>query len=327
MSIDINSNTSSSGALAPKVPQALTTLPPIATADDIKAATDRDGAVIVQQVLSPDLLARIIADLEPHRAGINPRTDYDGDAYGAFLPNTKRMEGLVQKSDAVVEAILDERYLAWAEMSLDWCGEIQLNAAQLIEIGPGEDAQVLHRDEGTWPELAGGEQQLMVNCLLALSDFTEEVGATRVVVGSHKDMAIDPYALDPATASIPALMKAGDALYYTGKAIHGGGANRTTDFYRRAITISFTLGWLKPEEAHTLSVTPERLSALPRRMRELCSFAGYHMCGAAMPVFSHRLQMRDPYTVLFGEQRYDYQKKATRSSATATNSRPKTEGS
>ena len=300
--------TSSSRALATETPQALTTLPPTATADDIKEAADRDGAVIVQQVVPPDLLARIIADLEPYLAGIDPKTDYDGDAYGAFLPHTKRLEGLVQKSDAVVQAILDERYLAWAEKCLDWCGEIQLNAAQLIEIGPGEDAQMLHRDEGTWPEIAGGERQLLVNCLLALSDFTEEAGATRVVVGSHKDMTIDPYALDPATASVPALMKAGDALYYTGKAIHGGGANRTTDFYRRAITISFALGWLKPEEAHTLSVTPERMRELPRRIRELCSFAGYHMFGAAMPVFSHRLQMRDPYTILFGEQRYDYQK-------------------
>lgn len=308
MSIDITNSSTLPEAFATEAPRTLTTLPPTATAEDIKAIADRDGAVIVQQVLSPELLARIIADLEPHLAGIDPKTDYDGDAYGAFLPNTRRMEGLVEKSDAVVEAILDERYLAWAEQSLDWCGEIQLNAAQLIEIGPGEDAQMLHRDEGTWPEIAGGEQQLLVNCLLALSDFTEEVGATRVVVGSHKDMTIDPYALDPATASVPALMKAGDALYYTGKAIHGGGANRTTDFYRRAITISFTLGWLKPEEAHTLSVTPERLRDLPPRMRELCSFAGYHMYGATMPVFSHRLQMRDPYTVLFGEQRFDYQK-------------------
>ena len=296
-------NALSAGTPEALSPPKLTMLPPTATAEDIDAAVDRDGAVIVQQVLSPDLLAHIIADLEPHLAGINPKTDYDGDAYGAFLPNTKRMEGLVQKSDAVVEAILDERYLAWAEKSLDWCGEIQLNAAQLIEIGPGEGAQMLHRDEGTWPEIAGGEQQLVVNCLLALSDFTEEAGATRVVAGTHKDMTIDPSALDPATASVPALMKAGDALYWTGKTIHGGGANRTVDFYRRAITISFALGWLKPEEAHTLSVTPERMRELPRRIRELCSFAGYRMYGPTVPVFSHRLQMRDPYTVLFGEQR------------------------
>lgn len=305
--MNISATASGSGAAVERSAETLGTLPPSATADDIEAATNQDGAVVVQQVLSPDLLARIISDLEPYLDGINPKTDYDGDAYGAFLPNTKRLEGLVQKSDAVVEAILDGRYLAWAERSLPWCGEIQLNAAQLIEIGPGEAAQVLHRDEGTWPELAGGEQQLVVNCLLALSDFTEEVGATRVVVGSHKDITIDPYALDPATASVPVLMEAGDALYFTGKTIHGGGANQTSDFYRRAIAISFTLGWVKPEEAHTLSITPERLREIPRRMRELCSFAGYHMYGVETPVFSHRLHMRDPYTVLFGERRFNDQ--------------------
>ena len=288
----------------------LTTLPHSATAEDINETVDRDGAVIVQQVLSPELVSRILADVEPYLASINPKTDYDGNAYGALLPHTKRLEGLVQKSDAVVETILDERYLAWAERSLDWCGEIQLNAAQLIEIGPGEEAQMLHRDDGNWPEIAGGGKQLLVNCILALSDFTEETGATRVVVGSHKDMTFDPYTLDPATPTVPAFMKAGDALYFTGKTIHGGGANKTTDVYRRGLSISFTLGWLKPEEAHTLSVTPERMRQLPRRIRELCSFAGYHMLGPTIPVFSHRLEMRDPYTVLFGEQRYDYQKRS-----------------
>ena len=142
----------SADVLSPERPLALATLPATATAAEIKETTDRDGAVIVRQVLSPDLLARISADLEPYLAGINPRTDYDGDAYGAFLPKTKRLEGLAQKSDAVVEAILDPRYLEWAEENLEWCGEIQLNAAQLIEIAPGEEAQVLHRDEGHGPK-------------------------------------------------------------------------------------------------------------------------------------------------------------------------------
>ena len=84
----------------------------------------------------------------------------------------------------------------------------------------------------------------------------------------------------------------------------------TTTSCRPDAIISSAISIARTEEAHTLSVTPERLQELPRRMRELCSFAGYHMYGAEMPVFSHRLQMRDPYTVLFGEQRYSYQKGA-----------------
>ena len=302
------------GAISSQPSRAIQTLPSTATADDIKAAVDRDGAVIVQQVLSPDLVSRILADVEPYLAKVDPENDYDGDAYGALLPRTKRLEGLVQKSDAVVEAILDERYLAWAEKALDWCGEIQLNAAQMMVIGPGEEPQMLHRDDGSWPQIADGPKQILVNSILALSDFTEETGATRILVGSHNDTTIDPYTLGPATVTVPALMKAGDALYFTGKTIHGGGANKTTDIYRSGLSISFTLGWLKPEEAHTLSVTPERMHILPRRIRELCSFAGYHPFGPTRAHFSHRLEMRDPYTILFGEQRYDYQAKSTRRS-------------
>lgn len=283
--------------------QAIKTLPPSATADDIKQAVDRDGAVIVQQVLSPDAVSRILADVAPFLEKINPETDYDDVIYGEFLSRTRRLEGLVQKSDAVVEAILDERSLEWAENTLDWCGEIQLNGALLMEIGPGEEFQALHRDHGNYPQIFNSGHEILINSILALSDFTEENGATRVAIGSHKDLSIDPKTLDPSIATVPAVMKAGDALYFSGRTIHGGGANKTTNTYRRGLSISFTLGWLKPEEAHTLSIALERMNSLPRRIRELCSFAGYRPHSSRPAYFTHRLEMQDPYTVLFGEQR------------------------
>jgi ectoine hydroxylase-related dioxygenase (phytanoyl-CoA dioxygenase family) len=139
--------------------------------------------------------------------------------------------------------------------------------------------------------------------MLALSDFTEELGATRVAPGSNRDQTIDPATLDVGTQTVPAVMKAGDALFFTGKVIHGGGANRTTDRSRRGLTMTFSLGWLKSEEAQTLAVTRERAQKLPPRMRELCSFAGYRPYGPQVPVYSYRLEMNDPYTVIFGEER------------------------
>lgn len=280
----------------------LTTLASTATAAEIFEITERDGGVIVEQVLSLDLRARINAELGPYLEGIDPSRAY-GDAGGAFGLRTKRLEGLVEKSDAVVEALLDERYQAWVALSLTWAGEVQLNAAQLIEIGPGEPAQMLHRDEMLWPQISGGSQELLVSCMLALSDFTDELGATRVAPGSNRDQTIDPAALDVDTQTVPAVMKAGDALFFTGKVIHGGGANRTADRPRRGLTMTCSLGWLKPEEAQTLAVTRERARELPPRMRELCSYAGYRAYGPDVKVFSHRLDMQDPYKVIFGEER------------------------
>ena len=55
-------------------------------------------------------------------------------------------------------------------------------------VGPGEKEQVLHRDIGIWPfiqKMGKAAPEVMVSILLALSDFTEEVGATRVIPGSH----------------------------------------------------------------------------------------------------------------------------------------------
>jgi len=287
-------------------PAGLTILPATATAAEISEICDRDGGVIVRQVLSPDLLARINAELEPYLKDIDPATAYGVDAAGAFGLHTKRLEGLVEKSDAVVEALLDSRFQEVVARTLTWGGEFQLNTAQLIEIGPGEPAQVLHRDEMLWPEVAGGPHQLMISCMLALSDFTEEVGATRIAPGSNRDQSVDSTTLDVEKDTVPAVMNAGDALFFNGKVIHGGGANRTTDRSRRGLSMTYSLGWLKPEEAQTLAVSRERARQLPPRMRELCCLAGYRPYGPDIPVVSHRLDMKDPYTVIFGEERPKY---------------------
>ena len=283
---------------------ALTTLPATATAAQIKEITDRDGGVVVEDVLSPELLARINADVDPYLVGMDPVRDFGAMPGGGFMPRTKRLEGLVVKSDAVVEVILDERYQEWVAAVLTWGTDHQYNAGQVIEIGPGEPAQTPHRDESTWPQVAGGPHEIMASCMLALTDFTEESGATRVVPGSHRpDAAIDPYTLDVDRDTIPVVMKAGSGFFFTGKLVHAGGANRTADHYRRGMSITCCLGWLKPEEAQTLAVSMDRARALPRRMRELCSFAGYRAYGERSPICSHRLDLGDPYTVLFGEER------------------------
>ncbi|WP_193044682.1 phytanoyl-CoA dioxygenase family protein [Mycolicibacterium baixiangningiae] len=281
---------------------ALTTLPATATAADIAEATNRDGGVIVKNVLSEELLAQINSEVDPYLAAENPSKGY-GDDPEFYGRRTKRLEGLVQKSDAVVEAVLDERLQLWVHECLDWGADFQLNTAQVIEIGPGEPAQELHRDELLWPQVAGGHHELMVSCMLALSDFTEDVGATRVVPGSHTDASPDCSQYDAAKDSVPAVMNAGDALFFTGKVVHGGGPNNTTNRSRRGLTITFSLGWLRSEEANTLAITHDRAKQLPPRMRELCSFAAYYPYGRDNTVLYFRLDMDDPYRILFDEPR------------------------
>lgn len=67
-------------------------------------------------------------------------------------------------------------------------GAYWLNTAQVIDIGPGNKAQPLHRDlENNYPFVTMGPSgpEAANNFLIALTDFTEENGATRVIPGSH----------------------------------------------------------------------------------------------------------------------------------------------
>jgi ectoine hydroxylase-related dioxygenase (phytanoyl-CoA dioxygenase family) len=277
------------------------TLPATATATQIKETTDRDGGVIVKDLISADLVARINADLDPYMSVIDPAKISD-DPYTQETMGykTKRMTGLPQISDAVVEAILNEQLLGWADACLSWCGDINLNTAHAIEIGPGEKAQILHRDAGLWTELfAATTEELMVSCMIALTDFTEEVGATRVVPGTTTlpRRPAEEYTLEG--DSVPAVMTAGSALFFTGSVVHGGGANVTTDRWRRGLSIAFSLGWLRPEENLVLGTTVERAAQFPPRMRELLGFSAYRAEGFLFGLVG----LRDPYNKLFGEER------------------------
>jgi ectoine hydroxylase-related dioxygenase (phytanoyl-CoA dioxygenase family) len=160
---------------------------------------------------------------------------------------------------------------AWAGRALKegyW-----LNTGQAMIVGPGEKEQVLHRDLALWPLFVEGgprAPECMVSILLALSDFTEEVGATRMVPGSHRWESFHTVA-DPASA-VPAVMPAGSAFLYLGKTIHGAGANRTANSWRRGLHMSFVLGWLTPEEASPIGVPWEIARKYPERVQRMLGY-------------------------------------------------------
>ena len=103
-------------------------------------------------------------------------------------------------------------------------GEIEgyrARGAQVIAIGPGETSQAIHRDQWAFdffPFPKGYEVQC--NTLWALTDFTEQNGATRVRPGSHRDDDRLEYTV---ADTEPAEMEAGSVLLYTGALYHGGG--------------------------------------------------------------------------------------------------------
>lgn len=247
---------------------------PDASTDALIEAIDREGCAIVQGVLPPDQLSRLNGEFDT----LVEKTPPGSPNAAAFLVDfmgkkTIRIDGLPGKSKTFVEVLQHPRALAVADhYLLPSCIHYLLSTAQLIEILPGETVQALHRDDPAWlhppmpTDPAADATQLEIVVLYALSDFSAENGATRIVPGSHRW----PAGRKPQEHEIVAAeMPAGSAIYYLGKTLHGGGPNATADVRRRGVFLGFSLGWLRTKENFFLSTPIEAVREMPKPVQRL----------------------------------------------------------
>ena len=66
-----------------------------------------------------------------------------------------------------------------------FCDDYQINLTQAVSIGPKEEPQILHRDRGMYGGFIPRKIEPLLGAVWAISEFTEENGATQVVLGSH----------------------------------------------------------------------------------------------------------------------------------------------
>src|SRR4029078_13191006 len=143
----------------------------------------------------------------------------------------------------------------------DHATSYQLHLTQVIDIGPGEPGQMVHRDQWAFdffPFPNGYEVEC--HTMWAMTDFTEENGATRVIPGSHTYE--DRIRTFPEADPVRAEMSKGSVLLYIGSLYHGGGANRSSA-PRRGINVGYTLSWLRPEENKHLARPPDARRSTP----------------------------------------------------------------
>ncbi len=254
----------------------LVTLTPDTPIEKALPIIEADGGVIIRDFLSPDLLRRLQAELRTFVDDAAPGSKEQSEGWKLFHgPRTKRFCGLAAKSSAFVELMLDNRLKAYADhFLLPRCGSYWLNTGQMMVIGPGEPAQLLHRDSANWPHFPWPAPEVTVSCMFALSDFDAETGATQVAPGSHKWS--DPDRAPTAAEITQAVMPAGSVLLYNGNVIHAAGENRTKDRWRWGMHISWVLGWLRPEECHYLAVPIEIARKLPARAQQMLGYHSYH---------------------------------------------------
>lgn len=257
------------------MPPDLPRLPAGAPSEEVVRQLDQHGAVIVDGLLDADLLARFNTELDPILEHTKPERPYLNPAIDFFYGDkVRQITGVAAQSRIFAEEVLCHPFYTGVCDAIlgPHCATYQLNVAQVMDRGPGAEQQILHRDEDVWVHLPRPHPEVQVASVIALVDFSAEIGATVVVPGSHRwQRDRQPEAGELARAEMPA----GSAVVYLGSAIHAGGANTTTGRWRRGMHMSFVVGWLRTEENNYLAVPPEVARTLPRRAQELLGYAAH----------------------------------------------------
>jgi ectoine hydroxylase-related dioxygenase (phytanoyl-CoA dioxygenase family) len=249
-----------------------------ATADDVTLALERDGGVIVEGFLARRTLEGLRADLLPLLA----RQAVGRDGFSGH--RTRRLSALFKHTRHCAEIATHRLYLPAAERFLRrtrevWVGEerlalgadVRIGVTQAIQIGPGQGAQPLHRDDTAflWRHPTGGREG-RVQILCAVSDFTAENGGTLVIPGSH---LWDDERKPERSEAVPTVMAAGSALIFLGSTFHAGGANITAGEYRTAVGLALDASNVRQEENMYLSLSSEVVASYPEPIQRLLGWS------------------------------------------------------
>jgi ectoine hydroxylase-related dioxygenase (phytanoyl-CoA dioxygenase family) len=226
---------------------------------------DADGYTIIENAFSPDLADELVDDLLrlENMHGIVPA----GNGFEGY--RTWRIYNLLALGRIYEQIPVHPTVLAIMHHVLgDGC---LISSLSSISIGPDEVAQPIHADDQLLalpkPHIA-----TIANSMWALTDFTEQNGATRVVAGSHVADHSPQYG--SAQVSIPAEMTKGSILVWHGSLWHGGGANQTIQ-RRWGIAMNYCAGWVRQQENQQLGIPLDIVRQFTAELQELCGFHVY----------------------------------------------------
>jgi ectoine hydroxylase-related dioxygenase (phytanoyl-CoA dioxygenase family) len=241
------------------------TLDPTELADHLERMK-RDGFTIVENVLDASTVQALHDDIGrlERELGALPATNlFEG-------VRTVRIYNLLARGTIYQQVPVHERVLPIVEGVLD--RGCLVSSLSSIAIGPGEAAQPLHADDQLIP-LPKPHVSIICNTMWALTDFTTENGATRLVPGSHKaDRSPQPFG-EPALTRA-AKMPAGSVLVFDGSIWHGGGANHSTE-RRLGIAMNYCAGWVRQQENQQLGIPIEIARTFSPRLRKLVGYGLY----------------------------------------------------
>ncbi len=220
------------------------------------------GFTVVERAMSPQEVRaarKALGPLLAHDAGVHARL-----AIGAAY---REVENLAGKGRPFETFFASPLVLGLAEAVLG--PECILHDVWAFGVPPGATADHLHIDE---PDPSLGVP-VVLSAIFALGRFDDEVGATCVIPGSHRERTRPPIVLacDP-PESVAVEVPPGGCLLLLGSLWHGTGANRS-DETRLTIAAKYSRPWLKPRIDLTRSLSDEVIDRASETTRRLFGFA------------------------------------------------------
>lgn len=261
--------------------------PPVEDVEEGTASLDTHGLVIHRNVLAPDQVAalkeRLIeqADMERRQdVALISNQSYTGKTwYGGAdgaLPAWQGVPMLINKGrvfiDIMLKHPLSHAYCKHAFQGLPY----QLSASTGLIQRKGCEPMTIHADQQWLPFRT--ELPALLNFFFCLSDFEEDMGATRVVPGSHRDesprLAYDPvkgsYCLED-VQTIPIICKAGDMFAWDSRLWHQSGAS-SSDKTRYSVGTVWGQHWVKPIDNFVQSLHDDVCRTMSAEELELVGF-------------------------------------------------------
>ncbi len=220
-------------------------------------ALERDGYTILENAIEPELVDTIrtrVRAFEKESLGAQ-----FGQAVGRDLQRL-RTGGLLHLDPAFWDVPTHPEVLPVVEGVLG--ASVLLTTLSSIDLMPGKNMQPIHPDDALIP-LERPHQPIVCTCMWAITDFTEENGATRVLPGSHRADAM-PESDKYYEGLVVGEMRAGSVLVLSGSLWHQP-ADNTTEEGRLGLQVSYCAAWLRP-----VRLTRERdvhRSSGPKRAR------------------------------------------------------------
>jgi ectoine hydroxylase-related dioxygenase (phytanoyl-CoA dioxygenase family) len=257
-----------------------------------RVSLENDGYAVIEGVGEPAQMDRIAAEVEPY---LEPLAESRASYYGG---TARRAGSLIARSPELVKFIADSPIIDVVEaLLLRYCPQVLLAGSNGHEVASGGENQPLHRDEGVWyPHISRRPSgpEYCVNVMIAVTDFTQNNGATRIIPGSnHWEAERRPTEIDSVTYLE---MPRGSVGFWLGSTYHGASINHTAEA-RLGITVPFNAGWLRPIEAQHLVVPPALARTFPRRLQPVL---GYEACNNVIG----KVNWRSPMHLLSDEAEF-----------------------